>query len=141
MFKDIPGYEGIYQINECGVVINLKHEDRIKLVRLFLFSASGYLGVSLYKYGRGSKENKLVHRLVASTFLPNPDDLPVVMHLDNDKLNNHTSNLKWGTTAENIQQAVREGRKGGPRNHYQVYNNDNSDVVTGFGYSGIAEII
>ena len=50
-----------------------------------------------------------IHRLVAATFLDNPDDLPIVMHLDNDKQNNHFSNLKWGTVAENTQQAYDDG--------------------------------
>jgi hypothetical protein len=51
----------------------------------------------------------LVHRLVAQAFLPNPNNLPVVMHKDNNKYNNHVSNLKWGTYSENTLQACRDG--------------------------------
>lgn len=52
-------------------------------------------------------------RYVAKTYLPNPNNLPVVMHLDNNKLNNSITNLKCGTYKENSQQMMREGRNKG----------------------------
>ena len=64
--------------------------------------------VSLRKEGK--YHYRKVHRLVAEAFLPNPNNLPVVMHLDNDASNNHVSNLKWGTQKENIHQAIYEDR-------------------------------
>ena len=51
------------------------------------------------------RDNKSIYRLSAQAFLPNPDNLPLVMHLDNDTLHNHISNLKWGTPSENMIQA------------------------------------
>jgi hypothetical protein len=51
-----------------------------------------------------------VNRLVALTYIPNPNNLPIVLHLDNDPFNNHVSNLKWGTQKDNIRQAHAEGR-------------------------------
>ena len=56
------------------------------------------------------KCQKYAHRLVAETYIPNPDNLPVVMHLDNNPQNNNVENLKWGTTLENNQQCSTEGR-------------------------------
>jgi hypothetical protein len=47
--------------------------------------------------------------LVAEVYIPNPMNLPIVMHLDNNKRNNHYSNLKWGTVSENTRQAYKDG--------------------------------
>lgn len=55
------------------------------------------------------KKSKRVHRIVAETFIPNPNHLPVVMHKDNNKKNNCVSNLKWGTVSENTKQAFDDG--------------------------------
>lgn len=70
-------------------------------------SPKGYLHVNL------NGPIKRLNRLVAKTYLPNPHNLPVVMHLDNNKLNNSITNLKWGTYKENSQQMMREGRNKG----------------------------
>lgn len=52
---------------------------------------------------------KRVHRIIAECFIPNPNNYPIVMHIDNDKSNNNVSNLRWGTISENTQQAVNDG--------------------------------
>lgn len=65
-----------------------------------------YCGV---KYEDGTIISKRVHRLVASAFIPNPENLPIVMHLDNDKSNNRVENLAWGTISENTQAAFNDG--------------------------------
>ena len=65
------------------------------------------------------RNNEFVHRLVAKTFIPNPDNLPIVMHLDNDTLNPCVTNLKWGTQKENVEQCVKEGRNRWGRYSYQ----------------------
>lgn len=142
MMKDIKGYNG-YKINENGVVINKKgHAMRPAL------SNTGRLRVSLEIYDENGKlikrDNKHIHRLVAETFIPNPNNLPVVMHKDNDPLHNHVNNLKWGTQSENVQQAFDEGRKTSnqprPKNVYEVYNDDRSEVIKCKGVEGVAEL-
>lgn len=143
MFKDIKGYNG-YKINENGVVINKKgHVMRPAL------SNVGRLRVPLEVYDENGKkihrDNKSISRLVAETFIPNPYNLPVVMHKDNDILHNHVSNLKWGTQSENILQAYREGRKNSncpkPKNIYEIYNEDRSEVIKCKGLEGVSEVI
>ena len=64
-----------------------------------------YCGIT---YPDGNKQ-KRVHVLVAKAFLPNPDNLPIVMHKDNNKANCQLENLQWGTIAENTKNAFRDG--------------------------------
>lgn len=107
MMKDIPNYEGRYMINESGIVIN--HKGHVMRTAV---SNAGYLRTSLMRENpknKDDRDNVSIHRLVAKTFIPNPDNLPLVMHKDNDKLNNHVSNLKWGTEEENVRQAIEDG--------------------------------
>lgn len=145
MMKDITGYEG-YKINENGVIINKKgHVMRPAI------NKNGYFRIALETYDENGKllkrTNESVHRLVAKTFLDNPDNLPLVMHKDNDTLHNHVSNLKWGTASENIKQAFDEGRKISPHkdNHdkymYEVFNDDKSDIILCKGREGVANLI
>ena len=141
MMKDIPGYEGKYQINESGIVIN----NRGHVMRTAQ-SNSGYLRTALEIPGKpGERVNESIHRLVAETFLDNPDNLPVVMHKDNDPLNNHVSNLKYGTQSENIQQAFDENRKFSPASNkryiYEVYSESDNKVYRCIGRAAVAELI
>lgn len=68
-----------------------------------------YCGIKYYKNGKNINISKRVHRLVAEAFIPNPNNFPIVMHIDNNKKNNNVENLKWGTISENTQQAVNDG--------------------------------
>lgn len=146
MFVPIKDYPG-YMVNENGIVINKKgHVMRPAL------SNVGRPRVTLEIYDENGKllkrDNKSISRLVAETFIPNPENLPVVMHKDNDPLHNHYTNLKWGTQSENIRQAFDEGRKVSPnkdkdleKNLYEVYNNDRSDVIKCKGAQGVADLL
>ena len=101
--KDIPGYEGLYQVDMYGNVHSLRNS---RVLRPYS-NGSGYQKVNLY--GPGGCQRKYVHRLVAEAFLPNPGNLPVVNHKDADTTNNSVQNLEWCTQAENIQHCVRMG--------------------------------
>lgn len=99
IWRDIKGYEGLYKINSFGKIFSLisNKEKKLKL------SKQGYFVIDLYKDGKVKWYR--VHRLVAETFIANPNNYPIVLHLDNNKSNNHYTNLKWGTISENTQQA------------------------------------
>ena len=59
---------------------------------------------------RGIRKLCKISRLVATAYLPNPNHLPIVMHLDNNPANDYYRNLKWGTQEENVKQCLSEGR-------------------------------
>lgn len=86
---DIKGYEGEYAITEDGRVYSYKRKKFLKQG----INKWGYYCVTLCKNGK-QKEYK-VHRLVATTYIPNPNNLPQVNHMDEDKSHNHWTNLEW----------------------------------------------
>ena len=100
-------YTGLYEVSNLGRVRSLDRtssDGRVlkgKILKLRLIN-NGYLRVGLNKDGRGQIFFR-VHRLVATAFVPNPDNLPVVNHKDEDKSNNCVSNLEWCTQKHNIQ--------------------------------------
>lgn len=113
----VEGYEGYYEISNLGnvrslnLLVNCKAGSlRKRYGRLLKTKENGmgYAVVSLAKYGLSKKVS--VHRLVAHTFIPNPENKPFVNHIDNKTMNNKVSNLEWCTPKENIQHAVKQGR-------------------------------
>ena len=101
MWKDIPGYEGLYKVSDNGDVYNIKSKRKLKLT----VSDAGYHKVNLRN--NGSVKTHLVHRLVALSFIPNPKEKPQVNHIDEDSLNNSLSNLEWCTPKENCKHGTR----------------------------------
>ena len=91
-WKDIPGYEGLYQISDHGNVRNNNKVLRYNMRGCYRQTTLSKNGV--YKYFT-------IHRLVALVFLPNPDNFPQVDHIDRDTFNNHISNLRWVSRSQN----------------------------------------
>lgn len=93
--KDIPGYEGRYGITQDGKIWSYVSNKYLSQTK----NKYGYYRVQLYT-GDGKKSVKqfLVHRLVALTYVPNPDNLPTVDHIDRNTENNSVSNLRWAST-------------------------------------------
>ena len=110
---DIKGYEGLYQINKNGDIKSLSNK-RNDLVKPRL-NNSGHLFVSLSKKCRYTK--KYIHKLLAETFIPNPNNKLVVNHINGIKTDNSITNLEWNTYGENIKHGYVElGRI--PKNKY-----------------------
>lgn len=107
IWKDIPGYEGLYQVSDCGQIKSCEriawngHANHVLKERILKSSLDkyGYHIVSLYKDGK-SKTYK-VHRLVALAFLEGDNTL-TVNHIDECKTNNHVSNLEYLTLLDNL---------------------------------------
>ena len=106
IWKDIKGYEGLYQVSNLGNIKSLTRlknnhstlqviNEKLKNTRL---SNGGYLIADLYK--NNTSKTLKVHRLVAETFIPNVDNKPTVNHKDGNKLNNVVENLEWATFKE-----------------------------------------
>ena len=103
MFIDIKRYKGKYQIDENGNVKSLNYRGNTKTEHLLkpMKRGNGYLYVDLYDFdGKHHKEN--THRLVAETFIPNPNNYPCINHKDENKQNNNINNLEWCTRSYNI---------------------------------------
>ena len=92
IWKDIEGYEGLYQVSNMGRVRSLKW-GKVKFLKPTA-NKYGYLRLYLRK-DNSLKKALLIHRLVAQAFLPNPDNLPMVNHKDENPSNNIVSNLEW----------------------------------------------
>lgn len=103
--KDIPEFEGRYAVTEDGKVWSYKHKKFLKPKLV-----NGYPMVDLFKNGEGKKYQVAVHRLVAITYIPNPDNLPEVNHKDEDGMNPHVDNLEWCTHKYNMNYGTRTQR-------------------------------
>lgn len=103
IWKDIEGYEGLYQVSNLG---NVKSVRKNKLIGNN--NHRGYRHACLCVDGK--ETYKSVHRLVADAFIPNPENLPCVNHKDENKLNNVVSNLEWCTYEYNNSYATKGSR-------------------------------
>lgn len=93
IWKDIPGYEGLYKASNTGNKMALKRSGSKGSIRMQEVTKRGYLRVILSKENR--RKNMSVHRLIAMAWLPNIEILPVVNHIDGNKKNNRVENLEW----------------------------------------------
>lgn len=110
IWKDVEGYEGLYKVSSYGNVLSLKYcgSNRKHLLAQNP-DHKGYLMVYLSK--RGKRKTFKVHRLVASAFIPNPNNLPQVNHKDENKQNNHADNLEWCDSAYNVNYGTANNRR------------------------------
>lgn len=111
IWKDIPGYEGLYQVSNIGRVKSLARKNSNVCLKTRILTErvnqNGYILYCLQK----NKERKWnrVHRLVAACFIPNPNNYPVVNHIDGNKTNNKIENLEWCTRSYNTKHAYKTG--------------------------------
>jgi hypothetical protein len=104
VWKDIPHYEGLYQISNLGNVWSINNNYLMKP-----FELKGYLKITLSnKYGK--KKQERINRLVALAFLSNPNKYTQVNHIDENKLNNNVNNLEWCSPKYNCNYGTRNQR-------------------------------
>lgn len=103
LFAMVPGYNDRYLVSNYGKVISLNIGSEMAQY----VQKNGYAAVKLHSHN--VKKTFLVHRLVASAFVPNPDNLSEVNHIDGNKLNNSFNNLEWVTHSQNMKHAVEAG--------------------------------
>lgn len=102
--KDIPKFNGLYAVTEDGRVWSYKNS------KFLIPYKTNYLYVSI----KGKKHS--IHRLVAETFIPNPNSYPVVDHIDDNPYNNHVTNLQWMTIQGNVKKSY---SKMGPTRNFR----------------------
>jgi hypothetical protein len=112
IWKDIQGYEGLYQVSNLG---------RVKSMEMMLFRGKGYykkpIKIRKLTHGKNgyysvvlmTKKRFYVHRLVAKAFLQNENNYPCINHIDGNKLNNVVTNLEWANYSQNSKHAIKNG--------------------------------
>lgn len=109
IWKNIKDYEGLYQISSEGRVKSLgNNKTRKEKILKNSKGSIGYLQVNLCKNGKLKRHS--IHRLVAQAFIPNPDNLPEVNHINEDKTDNRVDNLEWCSRDYNINFGTRNKR-------------------------------
>jgi hypothetical protein len=123
IWKDIIGYEGSYQASSHGRIRGLnrtlpdgrKWKGKILSVSI---NENGYYLVVLVKNGK--QKTWSVHRLIAKTFLPNPNNLPQINHIDANKLNNKINNLEWISIKDHQKHSSENGLKCHGEKHHDA---------------------
>lgn len=111
IWKDIKGYEGKYQISNLGRVKSFPRKGARKTEHILKPNKNhrGYLIIHLQNNYK--RKGVVLHRLVAEAFIPNPNNLPQVDHIDDNKENNKVSNLQWITNYDNMRKSWETGAR------------------------------
>lgn len=135
-WKDIEGYEGLYQVSDEGQVISLVIDShRRGRILKPMKTHKGYLNVDLVDKD-GVKKSFRIHRLVAQAFLPNPLNLPQVNHKNEDKTDNRVENLEWCDQSYNINYGTRNERASNKNREKQLNDKNRSKPVLQYSLDG-----
>lgn len=123
IWKDIEGYEGLYQVSNLGRVKssgNFKSKNARKTQKILknILQNNGYYGVTLRKGGKSTRKN--IHRLVAEAFIPNPYNKPCIDHINTIRTDNSIENLRWCTEKENNQNPISTKKQSKPVYQYTL---------------------
>lgn len=116
IWKDVLGYEGIYEVSNLGRIRTHKnkttytnlHKKRYWKQRILKEKSPKSRDVRVSLWKNGKSKDFLVHRLVAEAFIPNDDNKPCINHIDGNPKNNNVQNLEWNTYKENQNHAFEQ---------------------------------
>ena len=108
VWKDIPDYEGLYQVSNLGRIKSLNFNKTGKEKIMKPRTGNRYYMIALWK--NGIRKDYLLHRIIAETFIPNPQNKPFINHKDENCFNNSINNLMWCTHKENMNWGTRNER-------------------------------
>ena len=128
IWRDIEGYEGLYQISNKGRVKSL-HKGSERILRPVI-DRYGYMFVFLYN--DNARKYFKIHRLVAQAFISNPENKPQVNHKDENKKNNCIENLEWATAKENSNYGTRNERVADSRSKPILQYSKSGDFIRGW---------
>lgn len=142
-WKDVKGYEGLYQVSNFGRARSLDtigDNGRVYkgIIKTLSDNGKGYLYVKLKV--KGVQKAAYIHRLVAEAFIPNPENKPEVNHKDGDKSNNFPTNLEWNTKLENVRHSFENGFNkgaGAPKKIF-VFDGDNTVMYSSYTELGLS---
>ena len=110
-WKDVPGFEGLYQCSNYGRVVvtkmHVKNARKMMLMKLRI-CRQGYYYLLFYKNNK--RKHMYIHRLVATLFIPNPNNYPQIDHIDCNRLNCYYKNLRWCTPKMNMANPITKRR-------------------------------
>ena len=134
IWKDVAEYEGFYKVSDKGNIYSVERRNsrgygRGGRILKPKYDGKGYPQVNLHKNGKS--KTTTVHRLVAEAFIPNPESLPQVNHIDEVKDNNNVENLEWCDSKYNINYGTRSERYSQARSKkVRAVNAETGDVLT-----------
>lgn len=105
IWKDIPGYEGLYKVSNTGKIFSVVTNRELSVIQ----KKDGYTCISLCDKDHNKKQYR-IHQLVAKAFIPNPNNLPMINHKNEIKNDNRVENLEWVTAQQNSSYGSRPER-------------------------------
>lgn len=135
IYKDVVGYEGLYQVSNLGNVkrisnykcVNKKYLDNYTLKPLD--NGKGYYRIKLCK--NNLSKRVMLHRIIAEAFIPNPNNYKTINHINGDKKDNRIENLEWCTQSQNVLHAFKNGLKVIPKGDTNKLSRKIIDTKTG----------
>lgn len=120
VWKDIKGYEGLYQASNLGNIksLNYRNTKKEKILKGGI-NPSGYIIVGLHINNK--RKSITAHKVIATTFIENPNNLSEINHLNGIKTDNSVNNLQWCTHKENMRHAYDTGLKCGKKGEEHGY--------------------
>ena len=130
-WKPVVGFEEHYLVSDSGQVWSLRRHRSLKPK----IDRYGYEAVGLSVNGK--LYHRTIHRLVAEAFIPNPNNLPTVNHINENKTDNRVSNLEWTSIADNVNHGTRNERMANTKSRHPVERIDKDGTIVT--YKGVKD--